>query len=149
VSGEAKSAVDFLGAHENSAGLRQWMDALPGDKTVLPSDDRHYLEFMEAGVALQFDSESSILETILLYTEGHDEYSGYQGELPNGIDFGHSRNEVRKRLGKPEKSGAADKRDQTPAWDRYNFGTYGLHVQYSEDEQSIDLLTLMTPEAMP
>jgi hypothetical protein len=63
----------------------------------LPSDDRDYLEFTEAGVALQFDSESSMLETILLYTEGHDEYAGYQGELPNGIDFGHSRNEVRKR----------------------------------------------------
>lgn len=149
MTGIANSVVDFLGAHQSSAGLRKWVENLPGDMTTSESDGRHYLEFMEAGVALQFDSKSSILETILLYSKGLDEYSAYQGQLPDGIGFGHSRTEVRKRLGKPEQSGAASKRDQIPPWDRYNFGTYGLHVQYSDNEQSIELVTLMLPGAMP
>lgn len=116
-------------------------------EVVLRNRGAHCLEIFVPLIALQIDSESSILETILLYSEGLDEYSAYQGEMPNGISFGHSRAQVRKRLGKPEKSGAASKRDQIPPWDRYNFGTYGLHVQYAEDERSVELVTLMVPGA--
>jgi hypothetical protein len=94
-----------------------------------------------------------LISSIFLHSDGDDGFRGYEGELPGRLEFGDPQAIVREKLGTPENSGGGKFsplfKKQMPKWDRYDFGSFSLHVEYAEGESSIRRLTLMTPDAVP
>lgn len=83
-----------------------------------------------------------LISCVFLYGQGTQGCKQYVGDLPHRLSFGETSAETRKKLGTPEKSGRGEAH-----WDRYNLGSYYLHLQYENDR--LALVTLMAPEAIP
>lgn len=90
-------------------------------------------------------TELQTIETIHLFSA--DEINGissYEGEMPFNLNFTSTRTEVNATLGKPNRSGGGYNSivGHIPSWDKYYFTNYSLHIQYSDQGESIDLITI-------
>jgi hypothetical protein len=68
--------------------------------------------------------------------------------LPEGLDFAQGRAAARAALGEPTRSGGPVRSVTGPAvffWDRWERPTYIIHLQYPEDCQAIEMITLSRP----
>jgi hypothetical protein len=88
------------------------------------------------------------IETIFLYLCPRDGYSPFRGELAARLSADDSREEVRRKLGPPTRSGAGDAAGLWP-WDRYDSDTLCLHIAYGEAGAGLRRLTLMAPDVAP
>jgi hypothetical protein len=88
------------------------------------------------------------IETIFLYLRERDGYAPFRGALTAGLSAGDSREEVRRKLGPPTRSGASDPAGLWP-WDRYDSGVMCLHIGYAEAGVGLRMLTLMAPDVAP
>lgn len=108
----------------------------------LPAKEIRYV-FTDRGVELLCGDDERI-QTIFL-TVGVDEDLS---EMP----FSMKRASVLERFGTPSKSGAAMRHPlmgPLGAWDRFTWPRMTLHIQYRLDSDSIDRITLMSPDAVP
>jgi len=108
----------------------------------LPVIEIRYV-FTDHGVELVCDEDERI-RTIFVHS-GAD-------EALSGIPFTTGRREVLKRFGTPSKSGAPThhpKLGKSGAWDRFAHPSMMIHVQYRPDSDSIAMITLMRPDAVP
>lgn len=113
--------------------------------------DRFHADLPRDGLALVADSSGRIT-SVQLFADGFQGYNGFRGELPEGVSFRDSRAEVRARLGTPSASGGGGVDPYLGPirmWDRFDRDAYAMHVQYSEGENSVDLISLMTFDAIP
>jgi hypothetical protein len=97
-------------------------------------------------------AEGGRVNTVLLYVEKADGFAALPGPLPYKIPGEADRIEVRRLLGKPEKSGKAFKHKipgPKRAWDRFAVESIFIHIEYSDAELKVSLITLMTEEAAP
>jgi hypothetical protein len=92
--------------------------------------------FYKHGLELHFDDNA--LGTMLLFSEGADDYQQYPYPLPHSLNFSFPNAKVRTVLGQPSKSG--------PDTDIYQFPTHVLYVEYRPESNTINSLTLMTLE---
>lgn len=115
-------------------------------------EDRIYLQFQQSGVAFDAEASDGTVAAILLYSEGYQQYKGFAGAIPEGLSFSNSRRAVRDRLGEPSASGGGNVIQffgKAPAWDRFDRSEYSLHVEYADDEASINLVSILRPEFVP
>lgn len=97
-------------------------------------------------------AEGGRVSTVFLYVEKADCFAAFPGPLPYKILGEANRTEVRRLLGKPEKSGKAFKDKllgPQRAWDRFAMDAVRIHVEYSDAELQVSFLTLMTEDAAP
>jgi len=114
-------------------------------------DDRFHLQIPSYGIGFiaSFDGRVS---TIFFYSEGVDQYREFASELPEGITFRDSRSSVQVRLGKPDASGGGTVIQflgKAPKWDRFDRQHYTLHIQYTDAEEAINLVSLIRPDSVP
>lgn len=117
-------------------------------KTVV---DRHYFKFQADGLSLATD-EGMMIETIFLYGGDREGFKRYERDLPHGLRLDWDQRYVRAALGQPSASGGGEEiplYGLAARWDRYDFPTYSLHLEYTSEGQGISLVTLSTPEATP
>jgi hypothetical protein len=88
------------------------------------------------------------IETIFVYLCERDGYAGFKGPLTRGLSAGDSREDVRRKLGAPTRSGAGDAQGLWP-WDRYDSDALCLHIAYGEGGAGLRMLTLMAPDVAP
>jgi hypothetical protein len=96
--------------------------------------------------------EDGRIRTVHLYSEGHQDYGQFQGALPEGVRFDSSRAAIRESLGAPTVSrepGVTPSGRFATAWDRFDGPDVKVHIEYSSDEQSIQLVTLMKSTVDP
>lgn len=115
-------------------------------------EDETFYEFPDRGFSLLADKDRKI-STIHYFLTPVEEYKPFAGVLPHALSPGLSREEITTRLGKPTRTGGGtvshvDGKPDPRTWIRYDFPTHSLHVQFSKDGQP-DLVTLMTPDALP
>jgi hypothetical protein len=106
--------------------------------------DEGYLEIPLLGISMVLP-DGEITSAVHLHSFGHDGYSEFQGEIPAGIVFAMSRDEVRSRLGNPVECGDGGRvllLGPRPAWDAYVVDGQRLHLEYAEDKRSIRLVTI-------
>lgn len=106
--------------------------------------DEGYVEFQSLGFAMVV-SEERVISAIHLYSEGHEGYLQFAGTVPAGASFSMSRGEVRSLLGKPVESGdggAVMLPGLRPAWDAFHVDGQRLHFEYSENKESVRLITI-------
>jgi hypothetical protein len=142
--------VNLLGRWLDDSELRRFIRDLGESPSVLEEEDGTYYEFPSAGLAILFDVNPRV-KAIYLHREGHDNYRGFGGALPQNLSFGKSRKDVMKLLGAPSQQGGGKSSllyARVPKWVRYDYGDYSLHAQFSPDEK-LSLVTVMVPSAVP
>jgi hypothetical protein len=105
-----------------------------GDCEVIEIDPIVYYAFYPRGLSLQFDDQ--ILGTIILYSEGVEDYEEYSSALPHGLRFSMKQGDVLKLLGAPARRG--------PDTDIYAFPDHVMYVEYKDKPKTINTVTLMT-----
>jgi hypothetical protein len=108
--------------------------------------DEYYIEIPSIGVSMVLPDGETVT-AIHLHAENHEGYSQYQGEIPTGILFSMSREQVRKILGAPIQYSDGRKvllLGERPAWDAYIINDLKIHFEYAENTDSIGLVTLST-----
>jgi hypothetical protein len=108
--------------------------------------DEYSLFNSPLGIDLIMREDLSI-KAIHFYSGKSSGVEQFKGELPFDLNFSNSREFARKIFGKPLSSGGGDSEvvglySKTPFWDRYTFGNYILHLQFTEDLEGIELITL-------
>jgi hypothetical protein len=106
--------------------------------------DESYLELPLLGISMVLPDGETI-SAVHLHAFGHEGYSEFQGELPAGIVFAMSREAARDRLGNPAQCGDGGRvllLGPRPAWDAFIVDGQRLHLEYSEDNQSVRLITI-------
>jgi hypothetical protein len=107
-------------------------------------DDESYVSIHPLGISLVLADNVSV-STIQLHSEGHENYSGYSGTLPDGISFSMGRERLRALLGEPSRSGEETVLPilgKKPPWDSFHLGRLHVHVEYSPGNNSIRLVSL-------
>lgn len=117
-------------------------------KTNMPEPeligDESYVELLDLGVSMVLPDGETIA-AVQLHDENHEGYSRFSGEIPAGISFVMSRQQVRNLLGLPVQSGDGGHvvmLGHRPAWDAYKIDEQRLHIEYSDDNESIGLITV-------
>lgn len=92
--------------------------------------------FPDQGFSLEFNDNN--LSTIMVFSEGVEDFHEYPYPLPHGLRFSMKKAEVRALLGKPIQTGTDT--------DIFKFPDHVLYVEYLGKAKSVSTLTLMTLE---
>ncbi len=104
---------------------------------------RLYYEDKSFGIAVMV--EDGLVESVFLFAEGREEFSGYPLALPSGLAFGMDRDEVRGLVGVPTTSrppNLPNPPEATGGWDAFVEQDLKLHVTYHAVSKRLDLVTL-------
>ena len=143
--------ITMLGMRLDAVAQTEYVQPLMKHSRTELIGDTFYMEIPSAGIGFvaSFDGRVS---SIQLHAEGYEKFKLYSGPPIEDISFAHSQLAVRKRLGLPESTGGGEVipfLGKGTKWDRYKRQDYSLHIRYAEDEQSIDLISLMRFDAVP
>jgi hypothetical protein len=107
--------------------MRNWLSTLGESPKVSKFDYSRasYYEFKKHGLAFRLDGDEMVT-SFFLYAEGVDGYREYQGRLPRGLSFSHTRQQIESLLGKPSKFGGAGISNY---W--ANYETMGVLITYN------------------
>lgn len=129
-----------------------------GVEIKLPEDEyTAYLERKADGYCFVFTDEAMFLNIsdqrvgegplffsgVFFYAEGKDGYSRYKGDLPVGLDFSFTRNEILNGLGQPTAQRMRD--DGSIIGDRWELPNYFVSVTYSKNNNNPVLVSLFVP----
>lgn len=145
------SLVSMLGMNLDAVGKSAFVLSLNEPPATEKIEDRFYMELPNSGLAFIASLEQRVM-AIQLHAEGYQNYKGFAGAMPEAVAFSNSRRAMQSLLGKPSASGGGKVIQffgKAPTWDRFDRSEYSLHVQYADDEASINLVTVMLPEFIP
>jgi hypothetical protein len=146
---ESNELIGLFGARADSAQVEAFFKrAGVAKRPKLPKGEYNaYLEFEKKGVALLFQDEAMLKDEdkpvgtgplifagAFFYSEGHEDYSQYQGELPEGLEFSDSRDTVVEKLGPSDWQDDDDGDIYRERWDRPD---YKLLLDYAAGGASI------------
>ncbi len=121
---------------------------------------RAYIECPKSGFSLVFTDKAVFLgktqqsigigdlyfSGIFLYAEGKDGYSKFQGDLPNGLSFDSTNEELVRKLGTP--SWERSRPDGSKAADRWDdLADYRIHITYSKESGKPVVISLNRADA--
>jgi hypothetical protein len=142
---------DLLRRPSDDSAVRDFIGGLGSPGTEVAREGESALDFPESGISMIVGPDRRIT-AIQFFSSGRDGFRDFAGVLPLGLRFSQSRPEVRGRLGDPHRTGGGGSshlyRD-VPRWDRYDWPSYSLHLEYAGEGEGISLVTLMTPESTP
>ena len=142
----------LLGMNLEQVARSEFVLSLNEQPAIEKIEDRIYMALRISGVCFDAEASDCKIAAIFLYADGYEDYKGFAGTLPEGIAFSMSRRLLQKQLGVPSASGCGNMilfYGKAPAWDRFDRNEYSLHIQYDDDEASINLVTIMRPEFIP
>lgn len=121
-----------------------------------------YIERPNEGYCLVFTDEAEFLgkgdqpagigelyfSTVFFYSEGKDNYSEYKEELPFGLTFRDTREDVIDKLGDEswQRRAQDGKRVISNRWDKLPNVPYRLHVTYSKETGMISIISATIPD---
>lgn len=91
-----------LGKNINNKEVQNFINILNSERSVEKFSDCYFYSFKQKGIALKINNQDTI-ESIILYSEGSDNFRKYSGDLPNGLKFEDTRNVIEQKLGPPKK----------------------------------------------
>lgn len=143
-SKESFTLVELLGKSLEDATLKGFMFELketPEIANYALIDKRTYYSYKRNGIAFLFMEKK--LDTIFLYSEGHEGFNQYRGSIYNRIVLSDDREAIRGKLGNPSKEEALDKSPQIlkdilrgskiATWDKWLYPHFIVTVNYSKD----------------
>lgn len=150
---DSRSIISLLGSRSGDPRVEALFEQLEvADRpTLAPGEFDAYVEAMRKGVSLVFEDEAYlkdedtplgrsplVLVGAFFYSEGHEGFSEFEGDLPGGVTFSDSRDEVLGKLGQPEwkkeKKGVVIR-------ERWPLDEHKLLVEYAPESGSVSLVT--------
>ena len=141
--------IQLLGRGQNDSVLEKFLQEID-TKEERDTDDeleRIYSDYPESGVCFLF--QQGICTTIFLYSEGHEEHRSFKGKIPNGLEFGQSRLQVRSQFPVLLKQGGGKigmLGEKVPIWDLFLWQLNHVHVQYNDSLEVAKMVTLSAPK---
>jgi hypothetical protein len=92
------------------------------------------------------------INTLFVFLVPTDEYEAFSSELIAGLTRSSTRTDVRRTFGLPALSGEAQvvpMLGRKGAWDRYNQASLCVHFEYTEPEERVRQITVMTADTAP
>ena len=136
-----ETAIGTLGCAEHDAAAVDFIYALQDEPLVDRDEEGSYYTFPRIGIELSFSAERRLVAVFFknIGIRGEEPIASYEGELPEAIEFGMSREEVWRSIGMPSESAEAknDLGVQIYPWDIYNRERYRLHIRYALDCRAI------------
>lgn len=123
VTAGATDTEALIGARFDDPDVQATLARLDPRAEVEDSDGKINWISRPSGMALSIDARTSRITVVFIYPEGVQQYRGFKGKLPGGISVDLGREQVRERLGTPDKSG--------PSHDFWERGAYNVSVQYT------------------
>lgn len=152
----ATAMENLIGVHVRDPQFLAFLRHLGEDPHVvlLGEDDLHEsaaLVFEKRGLEIAFDKGQKI-NAIHVFSAGVQGYGQYTGVLPRQLAFQMSRKATRALLGPPSRTGGPVKAiigEDVHYWDRWDYETFVLHVQYPEEKNAVTMLTLISLDRAP
>lgn len=137
--------IGMIGESASSAGVlhvlaRQRLDREVEEDGI--SGSTGSLSDKQHGFEIQLGKKGRI-QAIHLFIVPAQGYAAFAGALSEGLRPGDGVNAVRRRLGKPTRSGP------DAGWDRFDSERVCIRFGYREEETGIRLITLMAPDVAP
>jgi hypothetical protein len=124
-----------------------------------------WVEFKDEGISLMFaeapwvlpaheirDAKALHVSAFHLHRAGHEGYSQYCRQLPNGVALDDSEGELLRKLGQPMATGGGGMsrllKKPIPRWLKYSLGDAILHFQLDPNNH-VEMITLSTPDVRP
>ena len=135
-------ATEVLAGYPN---LRVHVEDLGPDEEPV-----RYLSNEADGLRLKLSGDGTI-RTIFLMSEGKDGFSQFRGDLPGGLSFASTRADALRTLGAPAYFRASGKVGPYRVGEllRFDRPTHSLHLQFRADGSGIEMVTVMSAEAVP
>lgn len=137
-SPESRAALDEF-------ELTRWDTGADGDE----EDDVSLVDPAQ-GIEVQHTPDG-VIQSIFLFSHGHQGFARFSRSLSRNLTFQSTRADVREQFGEPDLSGAPTTGtllgDSGP-WDRYTLPGGYIHFQFRFDRDAIQLVTLMTLDAV-
>jgi hypothetical protein len=111
---------------------------------------RGYLSCSRGGYSLAHTD--GFIDTIFVFVARTEKYQPFRGPLLARTTSASTRDHVRKAFGEPERSGepkTVPVLGRYGAFDRYRQGDLYLHFEYTEPDERIKQITVMTSERAP
>lgn len=115
-----------------------------GSTELVKGEDTFYLTNTEEGIEIVMPL-NLIVDTIHLFPGGYQGYKSFSFPLPFNILFSSNQNDVQSVLGQPNKTGGGQDAlylGPVAIWDKYYFNGYSIHFRYSDDRNSVSMVTL-------
>lgn len=140
----AEELFPLLGKNYDSPEFKQLGKRLNEKGSPTRIDTSCYLSYRNAGISFHAEHDRNAT-TIFVYLVADDRYQAFGGKLPRGLLAGDSQAKVRKRLGKPTKTGGGGTvpvLGKMPIWDCYENDSYSLMIHYNEGKSAIQQITI-------
>jgi hypothetical protein len=146
---DAQQIISLLGSYAGDPRLEAFLTTLNVTaRPKLPKGEfTAYLEMKQEGVSLIFRDEAYlkrekkplgrsplVLVGAHFYSEGHDGYAEFKGDLPHGLTLSDSRNDIIRKMGE---STQKRERDGVVRNEQWSLPDYRVGVTYSKDGSSI------------
>jgi hypothetical protein len=92
------------------------------------------------------------ITTLFIYVRPKHGYDAFRDATLHGLTSKSTCADVRRALGMPTRTGAAHSHPvlgRFGPWDRFDRQTVCLHFQYTEPDNGIELVTVVTPDVAP
>jgi len=119
---------------------KKYFSMIPLEKGI----DVYFLFNPLMGIDLILE-ENYKIKSIHFYSGKTKTASRFSDGLPLNLDFSFSRIKSKQVLGTPGKSGGGGFSfiyGTIPPWDKYFYDKFSLHLQFSEDQNEIELITI-------
>jgi hypothetical protein len=134
---------DLINERSSDPTIREFLSGIKGRRDEDSFAGLDIFDYLEAGFAIYFDEDQRAV-SMFFHGPGHEEHDKYEGLLPHHLKFTSGRAEVAKQLGPPTDSGT-EKESGCP-YDKFDYPGHSVHLKYSPDLRSIQLITLMSPK---
>ena len=111
---------------------------------LLKIEDSFYLTNKFRGIEVVL-SINFVVTSIHFFSDLNEETNAFQEELPLQIKLTYDRIQIRQVLGTPNKNGGgieAPVIGYILCWDKYYFDNFSLHIQYSKNNNLINMVTI-------
>ncbi len=147
--------ISLLGKKYDDASISSYLECFNEEiiinDNINKDEGGYFIEFHNYGISFFFDKEHRLV-TIHLFSKGKDNFDQFSGKIPFKIEFDMTEKGVIDILGQPSIHGGGGKSTfwgTVPYWIRYDFNEYSLHFKFKKNKKSIELITFMTPDAVP
>jgi len=149
------SLLPLVGQPITAAGVQALIAADQLESSTEPhleegESPRSYLSCPTGGYLLSHSDGR--INTLFVFLVPTDEFQTFNGSLIAGLSPASSRSDVRRTLGRPERSGEAKTLPilgRKGAFDRYVRGLVLLHFEYTEPDERIRQITAMAADTAP
>ncbi len=143
--------VDWINKNIEEVNFTELFNLYFKEYETLKDEDVYYMINKEKGIDIML-SNDNIITSIHFYSGEHGDSKAYTDKLPNGISFCLSRENIHSLFGVPDKTGGGEFNvffGRVKKWDKYFYADYSVHLEYSDSEDKILLITCASKKLEP